>query len=130
MKKLLALFVVFAAAACSGSNEPDPNAPTTFVFIHNIENHTLPNCVAGYYADGLCHKIAELGDLSKAGQQTEEIIITDETITDVFFFADMGTTVHFNRTFTLTKNIKNVFLLSEDIRGIRVDKDNPNQYPH
>ncbi len=130
MKKLILLFVAaIAFAACSPGDDTNPNASTTFVFIHNIENHTLPNCVAGYYADGLCHKIADLGDMTK-GKFTPEITITDETITEIRLFTDYVGGVVLRRVFPITKNIKNVFELREDDYSNKVDILDPTQYPH
>ncbi len=131
MKKLILLFVAAVAfAACSPGDDPDPNAPTTFVFIHNFENFTIPNCVVGYYSDGLCHKIADLGDMT-AGKPTPEVTLTDDAITEIRLFTEYENPVNLlRRSFPISKNIKNVFELQEDDYSDWVDKNDPTQYPH
>jgi hypothetical protein len=132
MKNLLLLFVAVMAVACSKPESepaPDPNAPTTFVFVHNFDDIVFPNCVAGYYADDLCHKIADLGDMTK-GKQTPEITLTNDDITEIRLFADYPRSVVLRRSFPIKKNIKNVFEIREDDYSDKVDKDDPAQYPH
>lgn len=107
----------------------NPNAPTSFVFIHNIENHTLPNCVAGYFdEDGYCWKIADLGDMT-TGKYTPEITLTNETITEIYLFTDYFSGVVLRRSFPVRKNMRNVFKLREDDYSNEVDKNDPKQYP-
>jgi hypothetical protein len=134
MKKLLLIFAVAVAAACTkvpqGGEEPeiDPNAPTTFVFIHNFKTLVFPNCIAGYYADGLCLKIADLGDMVK-GVPTPEITLTDDAITEISLFTDYVGGVVFRRSFPIVKHTKNVFELREDDYSNEVDKEDPSQWP-
>jgi hypothetical protein len=141
MKKLITILsVIVIAASVSCSEKPDvqpysgepinPNAPTSFVFIHNIDNHTLPNCVAGYYGeDGLCHKIADLGDMVK-GVPTPEITLEDDAIAEIRLFTDYFSPRVFRRSFPIVKHTKNVFELREDDYANEADKDDPTQWPH
>ncbi len=135
MKKLFIIlsfcFVAIAPTSCSKDEPAEPRQEfTSFVFIHNIENHTLPNCVAGYFDEnGYCLKIADLGEMT-TGKYTPEKIITDPKITEIYLFTDYFTPRVFRRSFTIKSNTKNVFELQEDDYANEVDKGDPTQYPH
>ncbi len=133
MKKILHIIsVVVSVAVCVSCSEPESRQTqdyTSFVFIHNFNDLVLPNCVAGYYADGLCHKIANLGDMTK-GKYTPEITLEDDAITEIRLFTDYFGGVVFRRTFQIAKNKKNVFELREDDYSNEVDINDPSQYPH
>lgn len=128
-KLLLALTLCVSMISCSkDSDEPDQDY-TSFVF-HLTVDVNLPNCVAAHKdIDGKYAKLGDLGDLSK-DKYSNEIIIRDENITDVYFFTDYNMVVRFGAVYKLTKNKKNVFTLLESTRGIEVkDKTDPYQYP-
>jgi hypothetical protein len=138
MKKLLFLLVLIFAVSCAeddGETEPEQDY-TSFTFIHH-EDVVLPNCVIGYYKDGLCLKIAEIGDLSK-DKISPEIIVEDPNIVDIYLFSDYLPMYGDNQlwvkkidaTYTLKAKSKNNFELDGDASGILVDKYDPTQYPH
>ncbi|MDR1644231.1 MAG: hypothetical protein LBS05_00175 [Tannerellaceae bacterium] len=141
MKKLLLLFVLAVLVSCSKSDEPEPDQEyTSFTFVHHSDV-IFPGCVVGYYRNGLCHKLAELGDLQK-DRESEEVIIEDGSIVDVYLFTDYGKfdeiingemvwhVIKADTIYTLKRNILNRFVITEDTKGVYVVKDDPVQYPH
>lgn len=131
MKKLLyILFAVTLFNSCSSDDEPvTPTQDyTSFTIMQNqIDNE--PNVVVGYKVDGKYKKVASLGDLKK-GIPSSEIKITDNSISELYIFSDYMGTSRSNITFTLKKNIKNVFEIPANAKGIEVkDKSDPTQYP-
>lgn len=139
MNRFFFLIIITSLLFCSCSSDEDKDNQieqdyTSFTFMHNSDL-TLPECVIGYYQDGLCKKIAELGDLIK-GQESKEIRVDDDFITEVFFFTnyapiDIGLTVKkMDATYKLEKNKKNRFIIDPNTNVIRVEKNNPTEYPH
>jgi hypothetical protein len=127
--------VVLCASCSKGDSEPEQGY-TSFTFVHH-ETVVFPECVVGYYKDGLCIKIAELGELSK-DEVSPEIVVEDPDIVDIYFFTDYlpfmldGNlmVIKSDTIFTLKANMKNNFTIEPETRGINVNKDDPMQYPH
>lgn len=130
MKKLFTLLLLttlFISCSSDDYNEPIQDY-TSFVF-EQTANVDLPNCVAGYKKDGKYYKLGDLGDLSK-GKQSKEIRVTDNSITEVYFFTDYNAVTRDNTVYTLQKNKKNIFKIVEGATGTGVtDKTDPTQYP-
>jgi hypothetical protein len=138
MKKLLLFLLIALCASCTKVEvEVDPEQGyTSFTFVHH-ETIVLPECVIGYYKDGLCIKIAELGELPK-DKVSPEIVVEDPNIVDIYFFTDYRAVKDgeylwvrkLNATYTLRANMKNNFEMGPETGGIMVDKYDPAQYPH
>lgn len=142
MKKLslLLLLPIFLFSCSSDDKEVEPKELpneeptqdyTSFVFeAPSVTDYILENCVAGYYTkDGLCKKIADLGNINLQNP-SKEITVTNDTLVNVYFFADILGTKRFKPVYKLEKNKKNIFKISENTTGIEVDKEDPKQYPH
>lgn len=130
MKQLLTLLLLCTFfIGCSSDDDPVFGQDyTSFVFHQTVDNN-LKNCVAGYKKDGKYYKLGDLGDLSK-DKYSPEIRINDNTITEVYFFTGFNGGVRVDKTYTLKKNTKNIFDLTNDIKGIPFsDKTDPTQYP-
>ena len=87
MKKLAILAVaILFFAGCKDKPQPEPYQDyTSFVFLNATQIGTPPtfiNCIAGYYKDGLCIKVADLGSIAP-GKYSREIKVSDEKITSV-----------------------------------------------
>lgn len=130
MKKILLLLLMLPLfVACSSDDDNDQDY-TSFVF-EQTANVDLPNCVAGYKKDGKYYKLGNLGDLSK-GKQSSEIRVSDNTITEVYFFTDYNGVIMLDETYILKKNSKNIFKLLETTGGKIVgeaNKTDPSKYP-
>jgi len=130
MKKLLLiLFTVSLFISCSSDDDNDQDY-TSFVFEQTVDV-TLPNCVAGYKKDDKYYKLGNLGELSK-GKQSPEIRISDNSINEVYFFTDYNSIIRLDYVFTLNKNKKNIFKLTENMKGIiigEIGKSDPTKYP-
>lgn len=143
MKKLsiLLLILPFIFFSCSSDDNErmiEPTKPTeptqdytSFVFeVPSDVKYTFPNCVAGYYTkEGLCIKIADLGDLDYK-TPSKEIKVENDTLVNVYFFTDLISPRVFNTAFKLERNKKNIFTFKGKISGTPVDKGNPKEYPH
>lgn len=134
MKKvMLVLMSICLFVACSSDNEEnEPKMKTSIVYTQNVIDLDV-NVVIGYYKDGLCLKIASLGDIKK-GEISKEIFITDPSITEVFVFSDYaapnGEANKIDETYTIQKNSKNTIEPSKGVKVIGVDKKDKTQYPH
>lgn len=134
MKQLsLLLLLPFFFSCSSDDKEADNIEPTqdytSFVFVHN-EPVNFINSVVGYYTkEGLCKKVAELGDLTQA-KQSKEIKIENDNITELYFFTDYISPRRLDAVYKLKKNSKNIFEIDRNTSGITVDKDNKQEYPH
>ena len=105
---------------------------TSFVVGHDLDGD-FKNVVAGYYNDGYCLRIAELGNL-QSGIYSKEVVITNDTLTQVYLFADYYANneeaIRFDTVYILQKNKKNIFIRQRYTRNSGVDKNDPTQYPH
>lgn len=130
MKYILAVLLIlplFIACSDDDDNEQDY---TSFVFEQTVDL-TLPNCVAGYKKEDKFYLLGSLGDISK-GKQSPEIRVNDNTITEVYFFTDYNSTIRLDYVFNLNKNKKNIFKLTENMKGVIVGetgKKDPTKYP-
>lgn len=130
MKKMISLLLIVPFFfSCSSDEEKEESQDyTSFVFYQSVDN-TLPNCVAAYKKNNKYYKLGDLGELSK-GKYSPEIRIDDNSINEVYFFTDYNNVVMFDMVYKLSKNKKNIFSLTEDVKGIGVtDKTDPTQYP-
>jgi hypothetical protein len=75
-------------------------------------------------------RLAFLGDLPQ-GEYSEEVIVEDDSISELYFFTDYSGIVRLDDVYILKKNRKNIFDLSAKYtKGIRVtDREDPTQYP-
>jgi hypothetical protein len=142
MKKLLLFLLIALCASCTKVEvevDPDPDPEqdyTSFTFAYHGAV-VFPECVVGYYKDGLYIKIAELGELSK-DKVSPEIIVEDPNIVDIYFFTDYlpyrldgrFMVKQLDATYTLRANMKNNFTIEQGTRGIEVNKYDATQYPH
>lgn len=131
MRKILFILITTLLIACSSDdNEPMQNYTSFTVSINS--SSIFKDCVAGYKLDGKFRKIANLGELTE-GKTSEEVQISDNNITEIYIFADLGGvtgTVRADAVYTLTKYKKNTILVSNNTRGIQItDKTDPTQYP-
>lgn len=128
MKKLFTLLLLATMLISCSSDDDNDQDYTSFVFEQTADVN-LTKCVAGYKKDGKYIKLGDLGDLSK-GKQSPEIRVNDNSITEVYFFTDYNAVSRFDYTYVLKKNTKNIFKLTDGIKGIGVtDKTDPAQYP-
>ncbi|MDR1937315.1 MAG: hypothetical protein LBQ73_02290 [Tannerellaceae bacterium] len=136
MRKLFILILLPTLLACSKGDDPEPEQDyTSFTFVHHVDA-TFPNCVVGYYRDGLCFKLAELGDLQR-DKESKEFVVEDDDISDIYLFSDYYPyfidgywVIKFDATYRIRNNKKNNFTISADTKGIYVNKNDPVQYPH
>lgn len=132
MKKTYLLLLLIASVCFAGCSNDDDKVEeqgyTSFTIMQN-EIETQANTIVGYYRDGLCHKLVEIGDLKK-GIPSNEFIIEDETISNIYVFSDYPFPSHkLDTTLILIKNKKSNFTLERYTRGITVDPKEPQQYP-
>lgn len=135
MKNLLYLLLFglsLTLTNCSSDNDMEEEQDyTSFVFTINA-NEMFKDCVAGYKKDGKYKKIADLGDLNK-GKYSPEIIVADNTITEIYIWGDWGGVsgvVRLDAVYKLSKNQKNIISPTNDTKGIYInDKSDPTQYP-
>lgn len=131
---LLPFFIMFACSNDNNETEPTQDY-TSFIFeLPSTVSYDFPNCIAAYKKDNEFHTIAKLGTLS-AIVPSKEITVTDESITEVYFFTDFGVMDaatdgnRFDAIYKLSKNKKNIFHIEANTRGIHVKKSDPTKYP-
>lgn len=131
MKQLLYILLgitLFTSCSSDDNNDAPAQDYTSLVFYQPVDNN-LPNCVAAYKKDGKYIKLGNLGDLKK-GVTSPEVRINDNSIREVYFFSDFLGGVRFDAVYSLKSNIKNMFTLASDTKGIPIsDKTDPTQYP-
>lgn len=130
MKQLLYILLgITLFTACSSDDDNEPiQTYTSFVFHQTVDNK-LPNCVTAYKKDGKFYKIADLGELSK-DKYSAEITVSDQSITEIYFFTDYLSTRRIDVIFKLQKSKKNIFDLTSAMTGVTItDKSDPTQYP-
>lgn len=112
MKQLLYILLgITLFTACSSDDDNEPiQTYTSFVFHQTVDNK-LPNCVTAYKKDGKFYKIADLGELSK-DKYSAEITVSDQSITEIYFFTDYLSTRRIDVIFKLQKSKKNIFDLT------------------
>lgn len=127
---LLLLIVPFILFACSSDDNEPTQDYTSFVFyLPNNIDVTLTNSIAAYKSGNEYYRLGKLGDITR-GQTSSEIKVENNSIKEIYFFTDYNGCVRFDKTFILTPNIKNRFILEENIGGLSVtDKSDPKQYP-
>jgi len=132
MKKLLyILFAVCLFTACSSDDNEPTQDYTSFTVTINSSS-VFNDCVAGYKVDGKYKKLGDLGELTE-GKTSPEIRLTDNSITEIYIFADLGGgtgVVRADATYTLEKFKKNIITVIKNTKGISVtDTTDPTQYP-
>lgn len=107
MKQLLYILLgITLFTACSSDDDNEPiQTYTSFVFHQTVDNK-LPNCVTAYKKDGKFYKIADLGELSK-DKYSAEITVSDQSITEIYFFTDYLSTRRIDVIFKLQKSVYN-----------------------
>lgn len=131
MKQLL--YILLGITLFTSCSSDDDNIPiqeyTSFTVVYNANIEKLPNCVVGYKKDGKYFKIASLGDLKK-DIPSQEVKLTDNTITEIYLFTDYFGGRRFDDVYSLKKNIRNSILIKDGTKGIDItDKSDPTQYP-
>lgn len=124
--------------ACSDDDDNDKNnngegnkTSISFVVTNTNEGAKYKSAVAGYFDNGKCKKIADLGDL-EYNKPSAEIKVIDAKVTEVFIFymrSDKGT-YKISPGFILEKNKKNEFKIGPNIQISYAPKDDDTQYPH
>lgn len=130
MKKLLLILITLPlfVACSSDETESDWQEYTSFVVWHG-EDITLINCVAAYKNNGKYYKLGNLGNLLP-NKQSNEIVVENESVNEIYVFTDYGSTRRLDIIFTLKENYKNVFEIPGDTKGIPItDNTDPTQYP-
>lgn len=112
--------------------DPKPQNYTSFIAV-NALGLTIYGNVFGYFdADGYCWKLAELGDLT-SDQHSQEIIVEDDDITEVYLFSDRGDEAdRIIKPFILSKNKKNILKIEPvGMDGVIefINKSDPLAYP-
>lgn len=134
MKQLLYILLgITLFTSCSSDDDPVLPEPTqdytSFTVVYNANVEKLPNCVVGYKKDGKYFKIASLGDLKK-DIPSQEVKLTDNTITEIYIFTDYMNVIRFDDVYSLEKNKKNAITIKNGTGGIKVtDKTDETQYP-
>jgi len=129
MKKILFTLLTLIVLFSCGENKELEQDYTSFSIMQN-EIEEQPNTVVGYYNNGLCLKIAELGDLKK-GVYSDEVIVNNDTLTHIYVFSDyIYPSFKMDTVLILKKNRKSTFQLQRHTKGIEVDQNDPCQYPH
>jgi len=104
---------------------------TSFVFWSEFSDRN-PDIIAGYYNDGYCISIAKFEDFQ--GGYSEEVVVTNDTLTQVYLFADYYANddegIKSDTVYVLQKNKKNIFIRQRYTKGLGVEKNDPTQYPH
>lgn len=117
-------------ASCSSDDDNTNNQDYTSFTIMQDQIETQPNTLVGYYKDGLCKKIAEIGDLNK-GVESREITVNGKDITSIYVFSDYpNPSYKLDTVFVLKNNQKNKFYLGKKTKAIKVDSNDTAQYPH
>lgn len=132
MKKLVYLLLIIPILiSCSNDDNEHIQDYTSFTVTINSSS-IFKDCIAGYKLDGKFKKIANLGELTE-GKTSAEVQISDNNITEIYIFADLGGAtgiVRADAVYTLTKYKKNTIVVSNNTRGIQItDKTDPTQYP-
>lgn len=131
MKKLLTLLLLTTLfVACSSSDDDTPTQDYTSFTVMQNEIENQQNTLVGYkLADDTYKKIADLGDLKK-GVYSQEVKLTDNSITEIYIFSDYNNGIRFDKTFKLTPNTKNTIQIPRETKGIEfTNKADPTQYP-
>lgn len=132
MKHLLYLLLtitLFSSCSKDDNDTDEIQEYTSFSFITN-EDIVFKNSVVGYYTkDGLCKKIADLGDL-KRGIVSDKYRIMIDTLSYIYFFSDYPhPSIKLDVAYILKKNTQNSFEIAKGTKGIPVDNSNPMEYP-
>lgn len=132
MKKLFILLLLPFFIACSSDDNNEPTQTYTSFTVTINSSSVFSNCVAGYKVDGKYKKLGDLGELTE-GKTSPEIRLTDNSITEIYIFADLGGVsgiVRADAVYTLTRNKKNSITVLKNTKGIQVtDTTDPTQYP-
>lgn len=132
MKKLITLLLILPFIfSCSDDKDETQDYTSFVVSIQNTvsDDLVLTNCVAAYKKDNKYYKISNLGDLSKH-KQSSEIIVKDNSITEIYIFTDYNNVIRFDIIFELKSNKKNMLEIPRETKGIPIaDKTDPTQYP-
>lgn len=134
MKKLFAILLILPFMfSCSSDDKERLIEPTqdytSFVFAQKVDN-VLPNCIAAYLdADKHYIKIADLGTI-EPNKESKEIKLENKDIKSIYLFTDYNGVIRVDKTFEVKSNTKNIFILTSEVGGIRVeDKKDSTQYP-
>lgn len=132
MKKFLAILLICIIFISCSSDDNEPIQDYTSFTVTINSSSIFKDCIAGYKIDGKFKKIANLGELTE-GKTSAEVQISDNNITEIYIFADLGGAtgiVRADAVYTLTKYKKNTIVVSNNTRGIQItDKTDPTQYP-
>lgn len=136
MKKTLSylLILAFTVMFTACGNDDDDNGGTinaSFTVTNTNDGAEYKSAVAGYFENGKCKKIADLGDL-KYNVPSAEIKVTNSKVTEVFVFylRDDNGTYKISPGFGLENNKKNDFKIGSNIQISSAPKDDDTKYPH
>lgn len=123
---LLSAFLLFTM--CKEPKVLPKQDYTSFVF-YTSEDLVFSECVVGtLLPNGNYKKIGDLGKLTK-NVHSNEIIIEDESISEIYLFCNYYNFIRFDDTYLIQRNIKNIFEIIPGTKGILVDPTDPKQYP-
>lgn len=134
-RMMLVLMSIALFAACSSDNEEnEPEMDKTSLVYKSDMPGGDKNVVVGYYKDGLCLRLAKLGNVDE-GETSKEVVIDDASIKEVVIFYDdfMKPSEKANRideVYTIKRNTKNIIEPSKSAKEVSVSKDDKTQYPH
>lgn len=133
-RMMLVLMSIALFAACSSDNEENEPEMDKTSLVYKSDANGDNNVVVGYYKDGLCLRLAKLGNV-KEGETSKEVVIDDASIKEVVIFYDdfMKPSEKANRideVYTIKRNTKNIIEPSKSAKIVSVSKDDKTQYPH
>lgn len=140
MKQLLYILLgITLFTSCSSDDDPVLPEPTqdytSFTVACETDNFTVYNCIIGYKgSDDKWVRIAALGDI-KGKTESKELKVDFSKVKEVYIFDDYyenGVYKEADRitsSFKITENKKNQIIIPYERSIVKVNKDDPKQYP-
>lgn len=128
---ILAFTVMFTACGSDDDDDNNGTMNTSFTVTNTNDGAEYKSAVAGYFENGKCKKIADLGDL-KYNVPSAEIKVTNSKATEVFVFylRDDNETYRISPGFKLENNKKSDFKIGDNIQISHAPKNDDIKYPH
>lgn len=128
MKKLLLLILILPFfISCSDDENEDPTQDYTSLIL-NFDKPEHDIVIIAHLKDGIYYRIKSFTVIPMT--KTEEIIINDNLIDNIYIFSVWGD-YYYKSTTPLTINYhkKNEYKISTIKKSIVTDRDDPTQYP-